>query len=62
MDWLAVIVLWLVELTESAVMPNPLARRAELAIETAMRVRTTFIVQPFPALARRVSPHSRYST
>jgi hypothetical protein len=50
------IVPWLVELTTIAVKPRPLARRAELASETAIRVRTTFMVQPFPALAPAHEP------
>jgi hypothetical protein len=40
-----------VEAAASAVKPRPLAMTAELASATTMRVRMTFMMQSFPALA-----------
>jgi hypothetical protein len=64
-DWLAARIVaapGLAELAAKAVKPKPLATTAELASITTIRVRMTFILQSFPALARRMSHHIRYST
>jgi hypothetical protein len=47
-DWApaTVAVAWLAELTATAVKPKPLAKTAELATTTHMRVRMTFMIQP----------------
>jgi hypothetical protein len=63
-DWLAATIVapGLAELTAKAVKPKPLATTAELASATTIRVLMTFIMQSFPALARRMSHRIRYST
>jgi hypothetical protein len=45
------VVPWLAELSTRTVKPKTLDRTAALASATTMRVRTTFMTQPFPALA-----------